>query len=140
MELSEHPLFRELSTLNLPPTDYVVAGSGPLLAHGLRREISDLDIVARGEAWRIALKVADPVATPSGHGRMVLLFDGGIEVFDRWLPGSREPDEMIEGAEWVQGFPFCPLREVLAWKERLGRQKDQEDVKLIRNHLRHPGV
>ncbi|WP_329335837.1 hypothetical protein OG866_17785 [Streptomyces sp. NBC_00663] len=62
---------------------------------------------------------------------MIPLFEGGIEVFDRWVPGSRGPDELIEGADWVQGFPFCPLSEVLGWKEWLGRRKDQEDVELI---------
>ncbi|MEV5345648.1 hypothetical protein [Streptomyces achromogenes] len=42
---------------------------------------------------------------------------------------------MIEAAEWVEGIPFSPLGEVLAWKERLGRPKDREDIRLIRRHL-----
>ncbi|WP_275404817.1 hypothetical protein [Streptomyces sp. SID10815] len=33
-----------------------------------------------------------------------------------------------------------PLADVLAWKGRLGRQKDQQDIKLIRDHLGHPNV
>ncbi|MFV0128319.1 hypothetical protein ACLGI4_11455 [Streptomyces sp. HMX112] len=137
MELTEHPLIRKLLALGLPAADYVIAGSGPLLAHGLRDTIGDLDIVARGAAWRRVLGWADPVPAPSGHGRMVLLCGGGIEVFDRWLPGTRGPDEMIDGAEWVRGIPFCPLREVLMWKELYDREKDREDVRLIREHLRN---
>ncbi|MET7689954.1 hypothetical protein ABZT06_18565 [Streptomyces sp. NPDC005483] len=136
MELSGHPLIRKLLSLKLPPTEYVVAGSGPLLARGLRNVIGDLDLVARGAAWKIALELADPVIAPSGCGRLVSLFQGDIEVFDRWLPGAPEPDAMIDGAEWIQGIPFCSLSEVLAWKERLHREKDQEDIKLIRQHLR----
>ncbi|MFJ9006245.1 hypothetical protein [Streptomyces canus] len=135
MELSGHPLIRKLLSLNLPPAEYVIAGSGPLLAHGLRDTIGDLDLVARGAAWKIALGLADPVIAPSGCGRLVSLFQGDIEVFDRWLPGTREPDTMIDGAEWIQGIPFCSLAEVLAWKERLNREKDQEDIRLIRRHL-----
>lgn len=136
MELAGHPLIREPLSLGLPTVDYVVAGSGPLLAHGLRSTVRDLDVVARGETWKATLELADPVVAPSGHGSLVSLVDGDIEVFDRWLPGSPEPDRLIEGAEYVQGIPFCPLREVLTWKERLNRQKDQEDVKLLRDHLR----
>ncbi|MEU0025065.1 hypothetical protein [Streptomyces sp. NPDC006335] len=136
MELSEHPLMRKLLSLDLPPTDYVTAGSGPLLAHGLRDTIGDLDLVARGAAWEIAAGLADPVVASSGCGRVVSLFQGDIEVFDRWVPGTREPDAMIDGAEWIQGIPFSPLSEVLACKERLGREKDQEDIRLIRRHLR----
>lgn len=139
MELSGHPLIRKLSSLNLPPTEYVIAGSGPLLAHGLRDTIGDLDLVARGAAWKIVLGFADPVIAPSGCGRMVSLFRGEIEVFDRWLPGTPDPDAMIDGAERIQGFPFCSLAEVLAWKEKLNREKDQGDIRLIRLHLRSSG-
>jgi hypothetical protein len=112
----------------------VIAGSGPLLAHGLRNAIGDLDLVARGAAWKIVLGLADPVIAPSGCGRLVSLFQGDIEVFDRWLPGTRDPDTMIDGAQWIQGIPFCSLSEVLAWKEILNREKDQEDIRLIRRH------
>jgi hypothetical protein len=139
VELSEHPLIRELCSLALPAGDYVVTGSGPLLAHGLRDVERDLDIVARGDAWKAVLRLADPVVPLSGYGCLVSLFGGHIEVFDRWLPGSPGPDAMIEAAEWVQGIPFSPLSEVLAWKERLDRPKDQEDVRLIRRHLKLSG-
>lgn len=135
MELSSHPLIETLRSLQLPPSDYVVAGSGPLLAHGLRQEIRDLDVVARGAAWKQVLDLSDPVPAPSGYGRMVLLFDGAIEVFDCWLPGTKEPDDLIDGAEFIDGIPFCPLREVLDWKVRLDRPKDREDIKLIKEYL-----
>ncbi|MER7566457.1 hypothetical protein ABTZ93_26310 [Streptomyces sp. NPDC097941] len=140
MELSGHPLIRKLLSLNLPPKDYVIAGSGPLLAHGLRHAIGDLDLVARGAAWKLARGLADPVIAPSGCGHLVSLFQGSIEIFDRWLPGTSEPDAMIDGAEWIQGIPFSSLSEVLAWKERLNRAKDQEDIRLIRRHLRSSGA
>jgi hypothetical protein len=140
LDLTEHPLVRKLLSLNLEPGDYVVAGSGPLLAHGLRKAVGDLDVVARGAAWKVAIDLSEPVPAPSGHGRMVLLFDGCLEVFDRWLPGSAEPDELIEGAELIQGIPFCPLLQVAAWKERSNRRKDREDLLLIQNYLNRNGL
>ncbi|APY86882.1 hypothetical protein DCW30_30555 [Streptomyces alfalfae] len=136
MELSRHPLVQKLLSLSLPPTDYVVAGSGPLLAHGLRDRIGDLDVVARGAAWKTVTGLGDPVVAPSGHGLMVVLFGGDIEVFDRWLPGAPEPDVLIENAEWVCGIPFCPLAQILVWKERSLRPKDQTDAQLIMDYLR----
>ncbi|MEU9704251.1 hypothetical protein [Streptomyces sp. NPDC047981] len=135
MELRQHPFVRELLDLHLPPADYVVAGSGPLLAHGLRQDVSDLDVVARGDAWKIALRNAEAKVPPSGHGLMVVLFEGDIEIFDRWLPGARDTDELIESAQLVQGIPFCPLSEVLEWKMRSNREKDKRDIKLINDHL-----
>ncbi|GGJ94302.1 hypothetical protein GCM10011583_27220 [Streptomyces camponoticapitis] len=135
MDLRRVSLILKLLSLGLPPDDYVVAGSGPLLAHGLRDEIGDLDLVARGAAWKAVSTMAVPVAAPSGHGRMVVLADGQIEVFDRWLPGTGDPGRLIESAERVQGIPFCPLREVLGWKERSDRPKDRADVELIKDYL-----
>ena len=53
--LSENKLIRRLikivAELDLDHRDFVIFGSGPLLAHGLRRRIGDLDVVARGPAW-----------------------------------------------------------------------------------------
>ncbi|MCX5397545.1 hypothetical protein [Streptomyces sp. NBC_00102] len=135
MNLPEHPIVRKLMSLRLESGDFVIAGSGPLLAHGLRRTVGDLDVVARGEAWKAATELSAPVCAPSGHGSMVVLFGGDLEVFDRWLPGTVGADELIDGAEWVQGLPFCPLDVVLGWKERSSRTKDREDALLIRKHL-----
>ncbi|MDT0318249.1 hypothetical protein [Streptomyces millisiae] len=99
-------------------------------------DIRDLDVVARGVAWKFVLDLADPMIPPSGYGHMVALFDGTIEIFDRWLPGSKEPDELIEKAEIIDGIPFCPLREVLDWKLRSARHKDRTDIRILEKHLR----
>ncbi|MFE2289568.1 hypothetical protein [Streptomyces sp. NPDC059452] len=136
MELRQHPFIRELLSLRLPPADYVVAGSGPLLAHGLRQDVSDLDIVARADAWKIALSMAEAQVPPSGHGLMVVLFGGNIEIFDQWLPGARDADELIDSAELIEGIPFCSLAEVREWKTRSNRAKDQRDIELIEEHER----
>ncbi|WP_052509673.1 hypothetical protein [Kitasatospora griseola] len=139
MDLSQHLLVRKLMSLRLPTRDYVVAGSGPLLAHGLKDDIGDLDLVARGTAWEIITSLVRPVPAPSGHGVMALLFDGEIEAFDMWLPGTCGRDELIEEAELIQGIPFSPLRRVLGWKQRYDRSKDRADVARIREYLADRG-
>ena len=135
MELSRHPLIIKLRSLHLPPHDYVVAGSGPLLAHGLRQDLGDLDVVARGEAWERVVTMAEPAPASSGNGSVITLYGGDIEVFDQWLPGTLPADELIDGAEFIEGIPFCPLRTVLAWKIKFGRPKDHLDITLIKEYL-----
>ncbi|MDN0193703.1 hypothetical protein [Streptomyces sp. S.PNR 29] len=135
MELRQHPFIRELISLGLPSADYVVAGSGPLLAHGLRQDIGDLDIVARNAAWKIALSMGEATVPPSGHGSMVVLFGGHLEIFDRWLPGTRDADTLINSAELVDGIPFCPLSDVLEWKRKSSRLKDRQDAELIMAYM-----
>ncbi|MEE1768430.1 hypothetical protein PUR34_09700 [Streptomyces sp. JV185] len=97
--------------------------------------MSDLDIVARGEAWKAASSMAEVATPPSGHGLRVVLFGGHIEIFDRWLPGTRDTDDLINSAEFIEGIPFCPLLEVLGWKARSGRVKDKRDVEAIEGYL-----
>lgn len=42
--------FKFLKSLKLPPKDYAIFGSGPLLQRGIRTLTNDLDIIARGDA------------------------------------------------------------------------------------------
>jgi hypothetical protein len=126
--LTAHPLIRALLALDLPVCDYVIFGSGPLLAHGLRTDIGDLDLVARGLAWQQVATLADPVACSSGHGHMVRLYGGAIEVVDAWLSPAWDTDALIDGAELIAGLPFVPLHLVYTCKFVLRRPKDAPDL------------
>lgn len=64
MNLDEQPLFRSLASLDLPADDFIIAGSGPMLAHGIRSTLGDLDVVARGAAWDKALTLGTPRQPP----------------------------------------------------------------------------
>jgi hypothetical protein len=125
--ITGHPLIRALTGLNLPTDDYVVFGSGPMLAHGLRTQLGDLDVVARGAAWQALTRYFPPTVAPSGHGQMVRLV---IEVADRWLPGF-DTDHLIATAEHHDGIPFAPLSAVRASKRATARAKDWPDLALI---------
>ncbi|MFD8236026.1 hypothetical protein ACFV20_29600 [Streptomyces sp. NPDC059696] len=133
MALRDHPFFRELISLRLPVEDYVIAGSAPMLAYGLNREINDIDIVARGEAWKLALELGHPSKSPLGPAQRVVLFGGDIEVLDGWFDYS--VDSLISEAELFEGFRFLPLTRTMEWKSALDRPVDREDVALIRIFL-----
>jgi hypothetical protein len=138
MVLSDHRLIRLLGTLRLPPSDYVVTGSGPLLAYGLKTTVHDLDLVARGAAWTKAAARGRVSLAASGQGLRVELFDGCIEVFDHWLAGFTDIDAMIDAAVTVEGIPFMSLADTLRWKRGLGRAKDLADIALIEHRLAVP--
>ncbi len=119
-----------LGALGLPVGHYAVHASGVLLAHGLIDEAGDLDVVARGPAWERARTLG-----PARAGRCdrVIPVAPDIEVFDGWL--GADVDALIAAATWVGGLPCVPLEEVLAFKERLNREKDRAHVALLRAHL-----
>ncbi|MBB6172963.1 hypothetical protein HNR23_003023 [Nocardiopsis mwathae] len=126
--IHQHPLFIALEELDLPRQDFIIAGSGPLLAHGIRDNITDLDIVARGPAWELVQTMAPIQPAPWEDVARVLLFDGRLEILNGWFPSMWAVDEFIDDREIRHGLPFAPLDRVLRWKSRLGRAKDLADI------------
>jgi hypothetical protein len=126
--LLEHPLIAELLKFDLNPDDFLIFGSGPLLAHGVRDVIHDLDIVARGSAWRWARTFgsrSEGAITGSPAARFL---DGRIVFFDRWISPYWDTDELIDRADIYGGLRFARLADVLAYKRMLLRPKDIEDI------------
>ena len=116
--LSENRLIRRLAMLvtelELDRCDFVIFGSGPLLAHGLRYGIHDLDIVARGPAWQ-RVGATGHLDAGSISGAPTALFWGGLIQFSPgWISADWDADGLINRAEIIQGWPFAPLADVLA--------------------------
>jgi hypothetical protein len=133
--LSENRLIRRLikivTELDLDYSDFVIFGSGPLLAHGLRQKVGDLDVVARGTAWhRVSEKGFPTVGVISGTP-MALFWDGLIEFSPKWISEEWDSDDLIDRAEIIQGLPFAQLTDVLAYKQQLDRPKDRPDIEAL---------
>ncbi|MBD3009140.1 hypothetical protein [Streptomyces sp. 5-10] len=133
MDLSEQPLFKKLISLELPVNDFFVAGSGPMLAHGIRSSVGDLDIVARGAAWEKALRLGVPSLAPLGYVDHIVLASGEIEVLNGWF--DYDVDQLFSECEVFSGIMFAPLFRVIEWKVRLGREKDRDDIQAINRHF-----
>jgi hypothetical protein len=130
--LSENRLIRRLATLvtelDLDLRDFVIFGSGPLLAHGLRSGIRDLDIVARGPVWQRVREYGCPGTGSVNGAPMALFWNGLIQFSQGWISADWDADDLIDRAETIQGWPFARLAGVLAYKQVLLRQKDHPDI------------
>jgi hypothetical protein len=130
-----HPWIRRLISLELDRDHFVIFGSGPLLAHGLRRDIGDLDVVARGPAWKRALELGTPAVGPLNQAPMVHFWGGRIEVSGGWISPTWNVDELIDKADVIAGIRFARLTDVLAYKRFLCRPKDIADICAIERAL-----
>lgn len=133
--LRRNRLIRQVLDLGMPPGDFALAGSAPLYAHGLRSRLRDVDVVARGAAWKIAQTFGKPVEAPSGIGHVVRIGDGEIEIFDRWVAPKWPIGKLIDGAEVIDGIRVVSLRDSLAWKRYLNREKDAADIRLLERYF-----
>lgn len=124
----DHPLIRRLIALDLERKDFVIFGSAPLLVYGIRRNIGDLDIVARGAAWRKAAELGVHATAASTGAPMIHFWGGRIEIFQEWLSKDWDSDELIDQANVVGGLRFARMADVLAYKRTLMRPKDRIDI------------
>jgi hypothetical protein len=136
-DLLGNKLIHYLVDLDLDPKDFVIFGSGPMLAHGIRKDIHDLDIVARGKALR-QVKAHKDSKRMKGTitGNVVWSFlDGRIQFSRQWIYNLWTTDELIDNAEIIADLPFAPLAYVIAYKKRRGWPKDRIDVLDIERRL-----
>jgi hypothetical protein len=131
-------LVKLVTDLDLDRSDFVIFGSGPLLAHGLRQGVRDLDVVARGNTWR---RVSEHGIRDTGaiSGSPMALFWGGLIQFSlEWISQDWDTDDLITRSELIQGLPFAQLTDVLAYKQKLDRPKDRRDINVLLDLLRQP--
>jgi hypothetical protein len=129
-----HPFFRELTSLQLDPENFAIAGSGPLFARGWIDDPGDLDIVARGSAWDAAAKLGKVVPAPYSDVQHVTLFDGDIDILNGWFPERWPVDHIIDEADLICGLRFARLDVVVATKRMLARPRDLIHLRVIMEH------
>jgi len=126
-----HPFFRQLLSLELLDSDYVVSGSGPLYARGLIDEIGDVDVVARDTAWTRACELGTPRPAPYANVQRIELFNGAVEVLDGWFPEIWKTDDLIDDADIIAGVRFVQLEVVRRTKQMLGRPHDLDHLRTM---------
>jgi hypothetical protein len=140
--LSEDRLIRRLVTLvtdlDLDRSDFVIFGSGPLLAHGLRQGVRDLDVVARGNTWHRVSEHGIPDTGAISGSPMALFWGGLIQFSPEWISQDWDTDDLITRSELIQELPFAQLTDVLAYKQKLDRPKDRRDIDVLLDLLRQP--
>lgn len=131
-------IFKKVKNLELPIGQYVVFGSGPLEAYGIR-QANDIELFVTKELY-IKLKASgwEEKEWPNEGGHYLQKDD--FEADDTWHYGDYNPtpEELIAKAQIINGVPFAPLEEVRDWKLAFGRTKDIEDVKMIVDYFSNP--
>jgi hypothetical protein len=126
-------IFRRLKELNFPLGEYVLVGSAPLAARGLR-EASDLDIAVTDKLWR-QLKASGKYQEIEKYGRIFLDVED-IDIISQldWEAYPTTVKEAIKTADIIDGFPFLSISETIKFKKALGREKDFHDIKLLEDY------
>lgn len=134
--LNSKELISLLKSLKLPKNDFAIFGSGPMYPRGIKELNSDIDLIARGEAWERAKTLNNAEIKQSGTGYVVKLFDGAIEIFDSWTGENWDINELIDTADEFDDIKYVTLENVIKWKKQMAREKDFEHIRLIEEYLK----
>lgn len=154
-------LQRILDELDLPGNRWLLGGSSVMILHDIERSklMGDVDIFVATRLWfelhaqtmrvgtsgaakpRWSVFTTDPDdelrrCDPPYLWREVCGLE--VNVFSAWRlrgPGDFNTGEWIASAEMVAGRPCLSLEKLLAWKVEMGRAKDLDDIRAIREHL-----
>ena len=125
-------IFEKLKQLNFPLGEYVIVGSGPLAARGIR-EASDIDIAVTPKLFKELIN-SKKYKKVEKYGKLFLKADN-IDIIPRldWDDYPTKVEEAIKTADIINGFPFLNISETIKFKKALGREKDFKDIKLLEN-------
>jgi hypothetical protein len=121
---------RTLTEVELPTEEYIVVGSGVLDALGLR-EANDIDIVVSQALYEHLEGLGDWKVTERG------LSHPPVEAFLSWDDAENTPNltDLKADEQLIGDIPYVSLSRLRAWKERMGREKDTQDIALIDQYL-----
>lgn len=132
--MTRQEIIDKVNMLSLPQGSYVVFGSGPMAAVGIR-EAGDVDLyvtegVLRGfvkQGWKQIIK--GPKDAPYASG--------GYEAHANWdfSPYNPTLSQLLKTVVVLDGVSFASLEEVRKWKIASGGSKHLADVELIDNYL-----
>jgi len=121
-------LLKELDRLNLPKDQYAIFGSGPVGIRNLK-ESNDLDIIVKDNLWQELIKKY-PVVYPN------VIKINNVELGKGWFKSNYNINELINTADIIQGYRFVKLEYVLDYKKNFNREKDIQDIKIIKEYLK----
>ena len=129
-------IFDKVKSLDLPKDKYIVISGAALEGYGIRKR-TDINILVTKDVYRQYKKKKGwkEKTKPSG---MKVLEKGLIEIgYDCGGYGgyNSSTEALIQEAVIIQGAPFLSIDELLKQKMAWVREKDKNDIKLIKAYL-----
>lgn len=132
--MTRQEIIAKVHELKLPKNSYVVFGSGPLAAAGIR-EAGDIDLYVNQDVLNSLIQ-AGWRQIHKGPGDAPYTRDD-YEAHANWdfSPYAPTLDHLLETAQVIDDVAFASLEEVRRWKFESGGEKHLADVARIDEYL-----
>ena len=123
-----------------PVSKMVIGAGAALVLHGIREECHDIDVSTEDSYFAAlrdeGLKTVEFICGFTGRSRKLIRWDN-IDI-------HREGEFFIDGPvpeiDVIDGFHVHSVKTVYEMKKRLNREKDQEDLRLMEQHMDANGI
>jgi hypothetical protein len=138
-------LFDKFRTLNLPTSEYAIVSSGPLAIRGIKKT-RDVDVIVSEKLWnelstKHTVVKGNKENTKENKKVDVIKPKEDIDILRIYTKLSGQPtlNEQVQSAEIIDGLSFQALSHCLWFKKKSDRQKDKDDIGLVKEYLsKHP--
>lgn len=124
--MSKEELQNLVDSLHFPKEEYYILGSGSLVLYGIREIANDLDLCISKELFEL-LKKQNRVEENSQNDCGFYYISSNIEVV---VNSKQEFDR-----DYVDGYPVERLENILRFKEKRNKPKDQTDIQKIKEYM-----
>ncbi len=124
--LDKNYIIKMLNDLNLPPSEYWITSGSALVMHGVKQYTKDIVLGCTNSLWDFFLQ--------NGHMFRVGKDNSKIMQINEYVEVIKE--YYVEEIEFVEGLPTGSLKSIKKQKERLGREKDIIDIRLIDEYIK----
>ena len=119
--LNKAEILRLLKEAAFAPDEYWVTSGAAMVLHGIKDATRDIDLGCTSQMADWLEKEGYPVEVLRDGSRKIV-FSETIEIFENWVE-----DKVI----LLDGLPVVSIDGMILMKEKLGREKDREDILLI---------
>lgn len=125
MHLDKEMILKELSKISLPTEKYWVVMGAALVLYGIKKTTKDIDIGCDLELFNHLIEQGYELKL-SNSGKKKITIKENINIYCEWD---------VEGIVLIDSIPVADLKSIINDKQKLGRDKDLEDINIINGFL-----
>lgn len=120
----------ELNNLDLDKSKFTIIGSSIMTIYGIR-ENDDIDISVTEDLFN-EISYDTRFVEENYPNNIISYRYKHISVFKGNFPMTKSPQQLIDESIVIDGYNFISIETLIEWKELNGREKDKDDLKLLK--------
>lgn len=125
--MNKQKIIEILKQLPFSKEDYWLVTGAALVLYNIREETSDIDIGCTTDLINKLINQGYEYKILNDNTKYIK-YNQNIDIYENWL---------FDKVDYIDEIPVISIKGLIEMKNKLGRSKDLEDIKLIYNYLKN---